>query len=145
MQHNDRCFVNNRSRRKHGQGITELAFGFLILVPILLLFYDLAVFAISKQALDSYVKDVARSAANQATANAANSSVDELVRDFKPTPFLISLTKKKLDWNTTDPKGESVTVVLDLKGRFPVPIPGLPQDYTLSQHQTEPIVGIPMK
>lgn len=137
--------MNIRSRRKCGQGITELAFGFLILIPILLLFYDLAVFAISKQALDSYVKDVTRAAANQATADTANSAVADILKDFKPTPYLTSLTKKSLQWNLNDVKGESVTVVLELKGKFPVPIPGMPQDYTLSQHQTEPIVGIPMK
>lgn len=80
------------STRKNGQSIIELAVGILVLVPIVLVLFDLAVLVLGVQINDSVCRDAARAAASgnpadikaraQAIVNRVNAQSSGMLSNF---------------------------------------------------------------
>jgi len=112
-----RRIANKRSRK--AQSLVELCVGLLVLVPIILIFFDLAVIVIGVQVNDQTCKQAARAASSgdpvsanqraQAIVARANQQGSSMLSNFTLTSTTFNPTTLIADRNNLNPYGGTVS------------------------------------
>lgn len=133
---------NFASRRKRAQSIVEVMVGSIVLVPIILAIFDLAVVVIGGNICHDLSKQAARAAANASQISDANASVQDIQNNFHASGTYKNLSLK-LDRYDGTPDG-STTVLCSVTIVLPVPVPflGVGPTMDIKTQATEAIVGI---
>lgn len=131
------------SRKKHGQSLTEVLVGGIVLVPIVLAIIDLAVVVIGGELVNDLAKQAARGAANANSQSEAAAAVVDVQSSFSKSPTYKNLNLKLEKYDGTN--DGLTTVLASVIVVLPVPLPFLKlgPEMALKTQATEPIIGIP--
>jgi Flp pilus assembly protein TadG len=125
-----------RNGRVRGSSIVESLAGLLLLIPMALLFVDLAALVLAQTANDALAKQAARSAAQTTNLTDATAAVTVVIQNFRQSK-LMTVT------STSIPTfADSVTVKTFITCTLPIPLPFVGITYqNFVASATEPVVG----
>lgn len=112
---------NLLQRRGRGQSILEVMLGCLVLVPVVLAIFDIAVMVIGGEIVSDLAKQAARAAGNAQTMAEATAAVADVQSQFSKSPTYQKLTLKLTRWDGT--YDGQATVSAEVTVLLPVQIP----------------------
>ena len=128
-----------KNRWARGQSIMEVVVGLIVLIPIILLAVDATFLLTANRANQELAHNIARSAANQRSADTAEQAARKTVDEYARTSMIESVTLSEFSFDTTS---KIVTAGTLMKVGLPVPIPGI-SVVQLNAQWAEPIVALP--
>jgi Flp pilus assembly protein TadG len=119
-----------------GSSMIESVVGLTLLIPMSLLFVDLAALVLAQTANDALAKEAARTAAQQNTNALATSAAQTVINNFAASKLM------NVTGYTTNYTNDSVTVQTNITCTLPIPLPfvGIKTQNFVAQ-STEPVVG----
>jgi hypothetical protein len=126
-----------RKDRDLGSSIMESLAGLILIIPMSLLFVDVAALVLAQTANDALAKQAARSAAQTANPADAQTAVNTVIQNYHQSK-LLTINSGVISVYTAD----TITVVTNITCTLPVPLPFVgitSQNFVAAA--TEPVVG----
>ncbi len=133
-----RHFKSRKNRK--GQSLIETLTGFMILIPIGLLSYDLTYILIATQNNEMLADNAARAAASHSDPVTAQDSAQKALGDFQQTSNYGTVALNDFTYNDENNGQVSLTMTMTIK--IPV-VFGPWSTMTVNAQSVQPIVGIP--
>jgi hypothetical protein len=129
-----------RHKKSSGQSLVETLVGFMLLIPIGLVSYDLTYILIACQNNEQLADNAARAAARHGDPVSAQKSVQLAIDDFQQTANYgnVSLT----DFTYNDQNNGQIYLALKMDVNIPVVFASW-RTMTVNAQSVQPIVGIP--
>lgn len=128
-----------RPRCQSGLSAVEMITGGLVIVTICLALFDMGVLVLANTIHDAAVKNAARAAANQQTAQGAEAAARRALSSVASSPIVGGVTLEQIQFNR-DGNG-LVWVKTRMQVRLPVPVPGY-ETIPFEAAAAEPCVAI---
>ena len=127
-------------RRSHiGQSLVETLTGFMLLIPLGLVSYDLTYLLIANQTNERLADNAARVAANYADPADSKKAAQRAIDDFQQTANYGKVTLSTFDYNNLN-NGE-IVLVIQMDVTIPVAL-GSWHNMTINAQSVQPIVGV---
>jgi len=133
-----------RKTRRRGASLVEVTAGLFLLIPLFLAIIDLSAIVLGQITNDALAKRVARAAAHQETAGAANAAANAVITAFQPNGIVSSPQLVNLNFNSAS--AGNVTAETKVIITIPAPVPFVPmlqRSRDMRARATEPIVMLP--
>ncbi len=137
---------NKKSHRYQGTAIIETAVGLCVLVPILLLLFDVISLLLGQTINDDLAKSAARAASQCSTQSDGLSAATNYIigTQYTGSTGLVAnaiLVESQFNWDSIN---GIVTVVTQVTVNLPIPVPlGGPSSQVMKAEASEPILGLP--
>lgn len=126
-------------RRKSGQSLVETMTGFLVLIPIGLVSFDIVTLVTAAQTNEQLAETCARAAATQSDQGTAEQCAQDAITHCVTANMIENVQVEAVHF---DPVKQQVVVVTTMDVRMPVPLPYFTR-VSLRADAMEPIVSTP--
>jgi hypothetical protein len=124
-----------KARNRKGQALIETAVAGIVIVPLCLALFDVAVLVFCNTTNDEAAKNAARAAANQPQQALATQAAQNAIATFKKSSIITDLSVQ-----CSYVKDDKVTAKTTMDVRLPVPLPGV-SSITFVAQSVQPIVA----